>query len=122
MMNIVRTAALFVALGSVALVSAEPSIERGKAKFDYACAPCHGMGRGDDGRAMLPGTAALRLKYRGTIPAALEQRTDLTAATIGAFVRNGSGSMPPFRPTELTDAEIEDIAAYLADSAKKPAR
>jgi hypothetical protein len=29
--------------------------------------------------------------------------------------------MPPFRPTELTDAEIEDIAAYLAASSKAAA-
>ena len=30
--------------------------------------------------------------------------------------------MPPFRPTELTDAEIEDIAAYLAKSSRTAAR
>jgi mono/diheme cytochrome c family protein len=97
-----------------------PSVERGRTKFTLACAPCHGAGPGDDGRAMLPGTEALTLKYRGTIPAALEQRTDLTAPTLKAFVRSGTFSMPPFRKTELTDAEIEDIAAYLAASSKRP--
>jgi mono/diheme cytochrome c family protein len=98
------------------------AVERGRAKFEHSCAPCHGTGHGDDGRALLPGTDALRIKYRGTIPAALEQRTDLTAATIGAFVRNGTWSMPPFRKTELTDAEIADVAAFIADSSKRAPR
>jgi mono/diheme cytochrome c family protein len=35
---------------------------RGKAKFEHTCAPCHGDGIGGDGRAMLPGTDALRIK------------------------------------------------------------
>jgi mono/diheme cytochrome c family protein len=38
---------------------------------------------------------------------------------IRAFVRNGTFSMPPFRPTELTNTEIADIAAYLAVSSKR---
>jgi mono/diheme cytochrome c family protein len=52
----------------------------------------------------------------------LEERTDLTAPVLKVFVRNGSFSMPPFRPTELTDAEIADIAAYLAVSSKRGAK
>lgn len=96
-------------------------VERGKVKFEYSCAPCHGGGPGDDGRAMLPGTDALRIKYRGTVPALLEHRTDLTAPVIRTFVRTGSFSMPPFRKTELTDAEIDDIAAYLAETSKAAA-
>jgi len=92
--------------------------ERGDAKFQYACAPCHGAGAGDDGRKMLPGTDALRIKYKGQVPALLEERTDLSAKVLKVFVRRGSWSMPPFRPTELTDAEIEDIAAYLAKSSR----
>ncbi len=76
---------------------------------------------GDDGRAMLPGTDALRIKYKGSnppVPPLLEQRTDLSAPVIKVFVRHGSFSMPPFRPTELTDVEINDISAYIADKAK----
>ena len=74
---------------------------------------------------MLPGTDALRIKYkdaRPPVPALLEQRTDLTAPVIKVFVRHGSFSMPPFRPTELTDTEIADIAAYIAATAKRPAK
>ncbi|HVY63982.1 MAG TPA: cytochrome c [Gammaproteobacteria bacterium] len=117
----VRHATLPLVLACLAAASAhaQPSAERGKAKFEHTCAPCHGKGGGNDGHAQLPGTEALAIKYKGTIPAALEDRSDLTADTIRAFVRNGSFSMPPFRPTELTNAEIADIAAYLAVSSKR---
>lgn len=109
-------AGLIAALGApVALAQDRAAIERGNAKFQYMCAPCHGAGIGDDGRAMLPGTDALRIKYRGALPALLEERSDLTADVIKLYLRRGSWSMPPFRPTEITDAEIEDIAAYLAE-------
>lgn len=95
------------------------AIERGQAKFDHSCAPCHGRGPGDDGRDMLPGTYALMLKYDGTpIPPALEDRADLNSAVISTYVRMGTFSMPPFRKTELSDQEIEDIAAYLAETSK----
>jgi mono/diheme cytochrome c family protein len=112
-------AACAAIIGFAAAAQDTSSVQRGKAKFEASCAPCHAAGPGDDGRAMLPGTEALTLKYRGTIPAVLEQRTDLTAPTIKAFVRTGTFSMPPFRKTELTDAEIVDIAAYLAETSKR---
>jgi len=94
------------------------AIERGRQKFEYMCVPCHGDGIGDDGRAMLPGTDALRIKYRGALPALLTERSDLTYESIRAFVRQGVFSMPPFRPTELTDDEIRDIAAFIAETSK----
>jgi mono/diheme cytochrome c family protein len=94
------------------------AIARGKVKFTQTCAPCHGTDRGDFGRAMLPGTDALRIKYQGKLPAALEQRTDLTPAVIKAYVRTGTWSMPPFRKTELSDTQIDEISAYIAASAR----
>ena len=94
------------------------SVEMGSEKFQHSCEPCHGQGPGDDGRAMLPGTAALQIKYRDALPAALEKRSDLNYDVLRAYVRQGSWSMPPFRKTELTDGEIENIAAYLAESSK----
>jgi mono/diheme cytochrome c family protein len=100
----------------------EPAAARGMTKFQHSCAPCHGRGPGDDGRALLPGTDALRLKYQGSLPAVLEDRTDLSAEAISVFVRQGSMSMPPFRKTELMDAEIVDIAAYLRYSSTKAAQ
>jgi mono/diheme cytochrome c family protein len=112
-------AGLFVLVGvSAAHAQESDAIERGNTKFEYTCAPCHGAGSGDDGRALLPGTEALRIKYRGTLPALLEERTDLTADVLKTYLRRGSWSMPPFRATEITDAEIADIAAYLAESSR----
>jgi (+)-pinoresinol hydroxylase len=114
-------AVLAFAFAAVGL--AQPSaVQRGNAKFQHSCAPCHGVGVGDDGHAMLPGTDALRIKYKGAVPpvpALLEERTDLTAPVLKVFLRHGSFSMPPFRPTELTDTEIADVAAYIADKAKR---
>jgi mono/diheme cytochrome c family protein len=112
-------AALIVAVvhGGLAVAQEAASVERGRIRFEHSCAPCHGAGIGDDGRAMLPGTDALRIKYQGALPALLEQRTDLNVEAIRTFVRRGTWSMPPFRPTEITERDIEDIAAYLRQSA-----
>lgn len=110
-------AAISIAV-AVAAAAQESAAQRGNAKFQHSCAPCHGAGAGDDGRAMLPGTDALRIKYKGLLPPLLEQRTDLTEPVLKAFLRNGIFSMPPFRPTEVSDADIADIAAYLAQSSK----
>jgi mono/diheme cytochrome c family protein len=92
---------------------------RGKALFTRLCAPCHGADHSDQGRAMLPGTDALRIKYKGTLPALLEQRTDLTPQVIRTFVRRGTWSMPPLRKTEISDAQIDAVSAYIADTARR---
>lgn len=109
-------ALVLAAWSGVASSQGPASVERGRVKFEDMCAPCHGAGIGDDGRAMLPGTDALRIKYRGALPALLEKRTDLTAEALRTFVRRGTWSMPPFRPTEITNREIDDIAAYLRET------
>lgn len=105
------------ALSGTAFAQDAAVIDQGKTVFEQYCAPCHGPGRGDDGAPMLPGTHALQLKYRGEKPALLEQRSDLPAELIKAFVRNGVASMPPFRKTEVTDEDIEAIAAYIVETA-----
>jgi len=123
---LVRTVALIgslIVLGTSAVSAQDTSaVQRGNLKFQLTCAPCHGAGPGSDGRPVLPGTAALQLKYQGSLPALLEARTDLTMEALKTYVRRGSWSMPPFRPTELTDAEIRDIAAYLATAPKAAAK
>ncbi len=43
----------------------------------------------------------------------LEQRTDLTPEVIKYFVRNGVTVMTRFRKTELDDADLDAVAAYL---------
>jgi (+)-pinoresinol hydroxylase len=85
---------------------ADSQIERGHKVFQKWCYPCHGPGAGR------PGTASLAA--RGQKPAALEERTDLTPAMIKTFVRHGVSFMPTFRKTEISDADLDAIAAYLA--------
>jgi len=82
---------------------------RGKEVYDHWCTPCHAAGPGH------PGTQSLEIKYRGELPAVLEDRDDLTPEFVRTMVRGGILMMAPFRKTEVTDAELEDIAAYLAD-------
>ena len=94
------------------------TVANGKLLFTRLCAACHGADRSDQGRAMLPGTDALRIKYKGQLPALLEQRTDLTPDVIRTFVRRGTWSMPPFRKTEISDAGIDAVSAYIADAAR----
>lgn len=103
-----------------AQTSALDPVAEGHRIFIRSCAPCHGTGPGIDGSPNLPGTATLQAKYKGAPPAALEQRSDLDADVLRAIVRNGSGAMPMFRKTELTDAEIMLIAGYLKASASHP--
>ena len=44
----------------------------------------------------------------------LLDRTDLSAAAVTAAVRQGVLLMAPFRKTEITDAELQLLAAYVA--------
>jgi len=61
----------------------------------------------------MPGTAALEVKYQGSLPAALLERADLTPAVIELFVRNGVSVMPPFRKTEIGDDDLTALASYI---------
>jgi mono/diheme cytochrome c family protein len=87
-------------------------LARGKAVFDEWCAGCHSRGPRN------PGTQALQALHKGSKPAALEDRTDLVPKLTEAFVRKGVSVMPPFRKTEISDAQLADLAAYLAPKAR----
>lgn len=88
---------------------AAPNKAHGKVVYHYWCSPCHAPGPGH------PGTQSLAIKYAGTgIPAVLEQRRDLTPALVKTMVRKGILMMAPFRKTEITDADLADLAAYLS--------
>ncbi len=119
MKRIALIACLVLTGAASAAPSSKEAVERGRLTFQRQCAPCHGQGPGDDGTPHLPGTTALEKKYKGEKPAALERRADLDGAIIRLFVRGGSGAMPMFRKSELSDAAIDDIAAYLTASARK---
>lgn len=97
-------------------------VDLGRDLYQYHCSTCHGAGVGAEGRAQLPGTAALQEKYRGDPPALLEDRTDLTPETIGYFVRNGVSVMPFFRKTEVSDEDLAAISVYLTRPRPSPAK
>jgi mono/diheme cytochrome c family protein len=84
---------------------------QGKALYGATCNYCHSE--------KVWGTLALE-RRRGTSDALLEKRTDLVPAFVKSVIRNGLGSMPAYRRTELTDAEVDAIVAYLtrANAAK----
>ena len=109
---------LLAVVAPLAAAQDASAVANGKALFARHCAACHGADRSDQGRAMLPGTDALRIKYQGQLPALLEQRTDLTPQVIRTFVRRGTWSMPPFRKTEISDAQIDEISAYIVSAAR----
>ncbi len=95
-------------VGKVAVTGAPAQIERGRAVFKQWCADCHSPG------PRQPGTQALDALYKGKKPGALEQRTDLVPKLTETFVRKGVSVMPPFRKTEISDADLAALAAYLA--------
>ncbi|HXW62771.1 MAG TPA: cytochrome c [Candidatus Acidoferrales bacterium] len=85
---------------------------RGYVEYQKYCSACHGAGVGR------PGTMALEAKYKGSEPALLDQRTDLTPELVKTYVRNGISIMPFFRKTEISDAELDAIALYLTRNNK----
>jgi mono/diheme cytochrome c family protein len=89
------------------------SLPPGQAVFQKYCIACHGRAPGS------PGTEELKLKYQGALPAALEDREDLSVTTVQFVVRKGFGVMAPMRKTEISDAQMQALANYLAES--KPA-
>jgi (+)-pinoresinol hydroxylase len=86
----------------------------GQAVYEHWCAPCHAPGPGH------PGTQSLQQKYGGKVPAVLLERTDLAPQTVAAFVRQGVLLMAPFRKTEVTDADLAALTAYVARNFKAP--
>lgn len=90
----------------------EADLENGHEVFDKWCLPCHAPG------PKHPGTQALDILYKGERPGVLQERTDLTVAYIKVLVRNGVSIMAPFRKTEISDDEMNDLAVYLSTAAK----
>jgi mono/diheme cytochrome c family protein len=96
--------------GAAALAQGSPDLARGQAVFAHWCAPCHAPGPGH------PGTQSLQLKYNGELPAVLEEREDLTPDAVELFVRQGVMSMAPFRKTEISDPDLDALAAYVSQA------
>lgn len=81
---------------------AQPALD-GQALFHAKCGMCHGAG------GMGTGLLARRVQ-----PAELEKRSNLNAAYVFQYARRGFGNMPPITPGDVSDAELQAIAAYLA--------
>jgi mono/diheme cytochrome c family protein len=88
-------------------VVSKPDQPKGYLQFQNYCAVCHGAG------SEKPGTRALHAKYGSKLPALLEERKDLAPQYVKLIVRQGVSVMPPFRKTEISDADVDAIAAYL---------
>jgi mono/diheme cytochrome c family protein len=81
--------------------------QQGKALYEATCNYCHSA----------RGFATERLRTR--LPedrSILVDRTDLDPSYIRTIVRNGLASMPAYTPTDLNEAQIKAIAAYLTRS------
>jgi len=99
-----------LALAAPLAMAQDAPADLGKQVFDVWCGICHGLPNGASGG----GTETLAALYRGTdIPAQLEDRSDLTAELIITLTRDGRNTMPNFRKTEISDAELEALVAYL---------
>ncbi len=99
-------------MGQLAFAKSPPasakaiSLVAGQNTYQKWCSDCHTPPTG-------PGSIALQRKYNGNPSAILLQRTDLTAEYVKLAVRNGVSFMPSFRKTEITDAELAQLAGYL---------
>ena len=78
--------------------------QQGQELFRNNCFYCHSE--------KVWGTLSLE-KRRPAGDALLEKRTDLVPEFVKSVVRKGLGSMPAYRRTELTDADVDAIIAYL---------
>lgn len=96
-------ASLVWALGAfpVSLIAAP----EGQALYVQHCGACHDRGPEH------PGTA--RLADRWPQQASLLDRDALPVPFVRVIVRHGLNLMPPFRPGELSDKELQALAEYL---------
>ena len=106
---------LFVVMAAVAGLLGRGSwaqdtqtLSAGRAVYTKWCAPCHDPG------VTHPGTHALTVKYQGVKSGVLLEWKDLPVTTVKMFVRHGISVMPQFRKTEISDRELDALAAYLA--------
>lgn len=122
--GIVAVSLLSVASLALAQRPSAADVQRGHEVFEKWCAGCHDpdpalQNHGDSlvGK-VFAGTYSLEQRYHGSEPAALAQRTDLKDAYIRLTVRQGRNIMPRTRKTEISDADLEAIVAYLTRNNK----
>jgi (+)-pinoresinol hydroxylase len=81
----------------------------GKALYAHFCADCH------DGGAGHPGTLRMAGDFRADQSVLLKSAA-INRDLVRLAVRKGFQMMPPFRPTEITDEELDRLADYVAGS------
>ena len=84
-------------------LASRPGATGGEALYIEHCIHCHGP------NGMGTGLLARRIQ-----PPLLEARDNLPAAYVIAAARNGIGNMPAIPRGEVSDAELRQIADYLA--------
>lgn len=93
------------------MLTGDALIEQGRKVFSNWCVICHGPEES--------ATRILQERYKEVIPAELTQRTDLTPELIKLRIRSwGTLTMPVFRPTEVSDKDLEAVIAYLINNKK----
>ena len=80
-----------------------PNATGGEKLYVEHCAMCHG-----------PNGMGTGLLGRRVQPALLEQRDNLAAAYVITAARRGIGNMPAITRGEVSDADLKQIADYLA--------
>lgn len=106
---------LALVLGSCTLSTISIAAPNGHAVYVKYCSACHNPGPEH------PGT--VRLADRWPQQASLLDREQLDAEYVRYFVRHGLNLMPPFRPSEISNAELDALGSFLASSPlekKKP--
>jgi (+)-pinoresinol hydroxylase len=95
-------------------------IQEGQQVFVRWCEGCHARGNpvqknpnGAPVGRIWAGTHTLEERYKGAVPAALEDRVNLTPELIRMVVRNGLNVMPRTRKTEISDDKLDALIAYL---------
>jgi quinol---cytochrome-c reductase cytochrome c subunit len=84
------------AIPDVQVTGADPA--KGRDLFITSCAACHGPGAGGDS----VGGGFVAPPLLGQAP-----------VIVGEAIRTGPGAMPVFGPGQISDAELDDVAAYL---------
>lgn len=92
-------------------LSSRPGAGGGEAQYLEHCSSCHG-----------PNGMGTGLLGRRVQPALLEARDNLPAQYVILAARQGVGNMPPIPRGEVSDAELQAIAEYLAAGPHEAAR
>ena len=90
------------------LITLSLSAQDGEAIYQANCSHCHDPGMNN------PGTQQLT-KTRGEENGVLIDRDNLVDVYVKTIVRNGLNGMPTFKPTQITESELDALAEFLAN-------